>query len=428
MIPHRPIPFRPVLARPILPRRGLAAGLAAALPLLLASTACSTAPDVAPEPLPFHVAVAPIDQPVIRVGSSVEHAGDTDMSLWIDPEALAAELARTLEERCFTRVTLLDGPVGGSDTPSGDRRRFLVERARAAGADLILECELEYETGIWYERNGNYWPNFLLFLMGGPFCYFLKDYTYHAEAELVAHLYDLNAIDNDEVLLGDRQARLVLSSVNFDGAPMNFVGRNGPKAGKYVVSVLIPSGLLSKETDVLEGRLRQAVVEELGDQLARGLIGKREVLARAGGPAPFYLDLDQLELGVDPDGTISLRGDVHLIQEGLIERMDRYRIQVDSGPVVEHGFGAPLWSAEPGTAGPLEALEQSDEELAAAIEASAPRYTGRATRLRYELDERIPATAGPHTVRLELEAGQRDRFVRSYTFEIGAAPAEETQR
>lgn len=356
----------------------------------LALSACkSTHRDEAANPLPFHVALIPIVASTVRNAEPVRE-GATDMELAPDLGRLSLEVVRALDRRAFTKVTLL---AAGGDVPADEakdaRDARWVNAARAAGADLVLECSLDLAPAIHREVNGNFWLDFPLFLIGGPFVWFVKDNEYGADVELRGEFYDVSAIDGEDVRLGSPLARVLFASEAFDGVDLNFLQRGG-NVGHYAASILIPSGFLARSNDDLERDLAGIVVDDLSEDFAASVIKKRDELARSDLVAPFHLDPNESRIERDADGGLRLRGTVLLREESAIERMGAYRVRI-AGRDVEREFGDP----EPDLRG------------------------GR--WIVYRIDEPLVPAAGETTFALELEARARNRFVRTYTFALPTA-------
>lgn len=359
------------------------------LALLAALTAaCKSAPkEKRTDPLPFHVAVIPLETPIVREANA--KADDaTDMQLTPDLARLSRAISQSLSHGAFTQVSLLsrDDVDRKGELTSQERSARWLAAARKAGADLVLECELELTPTIHQAANGNFWLDFPLFLVGGPFVWFVKDRTYSADVELRGSFYDLGAIDGEEVPLGSPLARVLSAGDSFGDVDLNFFQRKG-NVGHYAASILIPSGFLAHENDDLEKDLDKVVIERLSKDFAASVVKKRDELARSDLVAPFHFDPDDTHVVLEPDGGYRLKGTVLLRDGGVVERMAGYRIRI-AGKEIEREFG----DAEPGLRG------------------------GR--WIVYRIDERIDAAAGTKTFALELEARARDRFVRTYTFAL----------
>lgn len=363
-----------------------------ALALAVWLSACASTQQEERKPLPFHVAVIPIVNPRLREatqGPGERAGGVTAMRLQPNLVALSRTVVRVLDGRVFTRATLLEPELSntaGESSPAGGPRDRMRE-ARAIDADLVLECELDYDPTIRQEANANFWLNLPLFLLGGPFCYFVKDRSYSADVELLGSFYDVHAIDGESVHLGDRLARILFTNARFQGVDLNFITRAQGNLTKYAVSILIPAGFLAKESDPLAQELEEEVSQTLSSEFARSVQQKRENLVHAQYLAPFWLDSDHMQVEREADGRVRVRGRVHLVNGTSAERMTRYRLRTD-----EHSV--------------------EGEFAADAPDSGAGRPSA------YEIYERLEAPDGTTTIKLDLEAGTRNRFLRTYTLAI----------
>lgn len=350
--------------------------------------ACKSTESRPTKPLPFHVAVIPIQDARVR---EVKVGGDenaTEMRFAPDFGDLTQKVADALAHGTFTRVSLLtprapSGAVDANADPAEDWQR----QARELGADLIVACELSYEPTIRRDTNGNFWLNVPLFLIGGPFCYFLKDQAYSADVELAGTFHDLRAMERTSAQLGDRQAQVVETNARFDGVDMNFIQRAHGNVGKYAVSFLIPAGFLARDSRALASELDDEVVKEISDGFAKSVQQKRDDLVRSKLVSPFYLDPDQVQLSIEGN-QLHVRGPVYLLPNSEVDSMTAFRLKLGESKL-EHEFGEP--QSEPG--GP-----------------------GGRSYLRYDIDDKIDLGKGDGQLTLELVAVAR--HVRSYTFAV----------
>ncbi len=365
--------------------------------------ACKSAEQKPAKPLPFHVAVIPIQD--ARVREMKETPDDaTDMRLVPDYDALTQKIANALSKGTFTRVSLLTPRKSPDVTPaeasSGPAAQVAIDedagddwqrQARELGADLIVECELSYAPVIRRDTNSNFWLNLPLFLIGGPFCYFLKDHAYSADVELAGTFHDLRAMERTSAQLADRQARVASTNARFQGVDMNFIERAQGNVGKYAVSLLVPSGFLAKDSRKLANELDVEVVNEISSGFAKSVQQKREDLVRSEFVSPFYLDADQVLLTVE-GAHVRVRGTVYLEQNNDVDSMEEFRLKL-GGKSVAREFAEP--KREPGPGG--------------------------RSYLRYDIDERIELGESEGPLTLEVVAVKR--HVRSYTFAVPTRPA-----
>lgn len=354
---------------------------------------CASAPEPEQDALPFHVALVPI-QP--QEASALAAAGeDVDgMVLQPDLDALSEAVRRALDGRAFTRATLLSlpesRPVEASAAPLEDRWVALAEQQ---GADLILECSFRFDPRIEHETNGNFWPNIPLFLLGGPFCWFLKDRTYYADADLSGHFFSLDARRQDEGLLSSSSAQIGSAGAKFESLPMAFTERAQGNVGKYALSIVVPAGLVAKESDALARKISEEVVSKISGDFAGDVQRRRLDLIEARFVAPFFLDTQDVVVTSLADGRVRVSGRVLLERDQRVtERLDGYRLVAGAGTVTG-GFGEPLPARE---------------------DAAAGRYAA------YAFDAVVPRDPAAATVKVQIFASSPTDKSRTYTFAIPA--------
>lgn len=348
--------------------------------LALLGQSCAGTPEPEPEPLPFHVALIPLSSSTVRESPQIaEHPDATEMDLRPDPLDVSHALADALRSTCFTDVTVLEPPPtpGGVPRPTDDD---WIRLAREARADLVYEFSLRHEETIREDKNGLFWLNVPLFLVGGPGCYFLDDHTYRVEAELTGSLYDLYAIDGDEIRLGDPSARVALTNVRFEEVDLDFIDR-ADGTGEFGVSLICPSGFLAEDDEGVEAVVNEAVVADLARQVVASLQSRRADILRPEYLVPFVVDPDSVAIELLGDDSFRLEAPVELRSDAAVLRMHSYRLEV--GDEVREGVFPDVPTGEP-----------------------------------YRVVEAFAAPPEVELVRLELCAGARDRFVRAYTFRL----------
>lgn len=291
------------------PSAALRAGLLVALGL----AGCGTTRKLAHAPLPFHVAVLPIAVHSTATGSNGAEAG---LRLELDPARLASTLATELDGRGFARATVLALPEeltaeALANLSDGERDALWIAAAERAGTDLVLECELSFAPEVRGSINEKFWLNLPLFLLGGPFCYFVDDRSYRADARLRGSVYELQAMFSERASLQDGRARLGQAEVRFESADFDFVDRAGGNVGSYAASVLVPSGLLARETERITALLGERVTADLARELARELVRQERELLEGERVATFHLEpavqFERVRGRIDARGTVVLR-------------------------------------------------------------------------------------------------------------------------
>lgn len=351
--------------------------------LLLA--ACASTKPLEERPLPFHVAIMPMEAPVTGRVSDGELPGKpTELRLNLEPEQVTTAVSEALDQYCFSHVTVLDA----SDLEEGvgvfERQRILKERAREAGADLVVDLGLRYDEEIYRKNSSTFWLNYPLFLFAGPSNWFLGDNQYYADVELTTAVYDLHALEAGNYDVGDNVARVVSASSRYSGTGLDFIDRSDG-VEDYLLGIIIPSGFLSRESKTAEEQIHDAVIKELRTLVVRGVQSRRHELVLADQIAPVFVEPAECSMWREGDDVV-VKGWVRLREDSLAERVRELRIDA-GGDVVR---------VEPE---PIEGTEMPGYEIVG-------------------FETRVPVAADADRVRIRCEAGTRDRFVRSYTFAL----------
>lgn len=352
---------------------------------LVAGASCASTDRLEPRWLPFHVVVVPIDAPIVGEVAPGELPGKaTELVLDLDADELTRAVASALDEYCFTRVTVVDATRLGAAADVFERQRVVLEEARAARADLIVELGLRYDPQVFRDTTSTFWLNYPLFLFLSPSNWFLLDNSYFADAELSTTVYDVNVIEAGSFDIGDPAARVISASSRYGGTQLSFVDRTEGLSG-YLLSILIPSGHLSRETPAALEEVRKDVIEELRSQVVQGIQSRRSDLVRADWIAPVSIDPDEVRITRE-GGEVVVRGVVRLRRGGLVDRVDAIHLEVGSVRTT---------------------VRPTPRAESAGLSHDAWGFEGR-----------VAAPADARELRLECEAGSRDRFVRSYTFAL----------
>lgn len=352
---------------------------------------CASTSQSSHDAMPFHVALLP----VVATGTSGTHvaAQDDGVRLSLEPGALSRDLRSSLDGACFTRASLLAPPAGVPaaefETWSASERddHWLAEAERI-GADLVLECEVASSGRAVGAANDKFWLNLPLFLLGGPSCYFVGDRTYTGDARLRAALYELHALRSGRATLADGRSRVVQAEARFRSESLTFLERADGGVGQYLLSLVVPAGLLAREGRGVEESLSTSLAEQLSSGLTEELGRQRDEIADADRVAPFRLDpAVRIEAS---EGELAVRGDV-LLRVGDVERMEEC--------LVRHG-GAQA-RVELGAGARDDALSSRREEIR-----------------RIPFAARLPRVEHERFVRIELVAGGRTPIVRSFTLPV----------
>lgn len=322
------------------------------LSLFFAGACSSTAP--AREPLPFHVAVVPIN-PSLQAADSEEEP--LSMHLIFDGERVTEAVLTRLEEEAFTRVSLLSWPT---DEPRSrfltrslsERQAWWVQAAQdlEPPADLILVSDFIYSPHIRREANGWFAANLPLYLFTGPLSFLVADHRYEAEVQLTASLFDLNPVYALETDLGRGSSRLATLAASFEGADLNLVDRAGSDLSTYAFSIVIPPGFLAHENEGIPTELVEQALDELGAELAACVLERAELILEPAleGNVRFGSDT---RAEVDGEGRLFLRGSLE--REIGLEAPIRLRLTA-GGRTWEETLGGPR-PGRPGSTAPMEA-------------------------------------------------------------------------
>jgi hypothetical protein len=350
-------------------------------------------------PLPFHVAVIPFAAERAGAPAPAAANGAQPFELTLDSARASRTVVEALDGTCFARATLLHYPEGVTPAefekkPAYERDAHWVKASKAAGADLVLECDLRYSPAMKSESNEKFWMNLPLFLLGGPACYFVDDVSYKGEARLDGNLYDLNTILSAHATLEDRRAQIVHLESRFQEATLDFIDRADGSVGLYAASILVPAGLLSHESTGAEAEVAGAVAQELARGLARAVRDESREIVVADRLTGFHLD---------PQYKVEVRKDaVHFEGEAVIRRAEQERMECYSlivgGKRVFGEFG-------PGTPDRMNS-------------------TRHEKFLRFPFQADIPLEAGADRLVVELTSAGANPGTRTFTIPLGASRTE----
>jgi hypothetical protein len=349
---------------------------------------CRSAEKLEARPLPVHVAIVPIGAPTVGQVTPGEFEGtETELRLELEGDEVTRAVAEALEEYCFARTTLLELDEEEGPVDAFERERMLLELARERGADWILELALRYDPEIYRENTSTFWLNYPLFLFAGPSNWFIPDVAYYADVELTARAYDMHAIGALDGGLGDPVAEVIRLSSRFAGTELTFNERSDG-AGDYAKGILIPSGHLARESEDTADEVKQDVLEALQVQLVQSIQSRRDELVRTDGIAPVFIVPDEVRIERQ-GGELRVAGRVLLRDDGFAGDVRAVHLDAGTGRV---------------SVAPARVTEGCPEGYAA-----------------FQFDVPLAAAADAGFLRLECEAGARDKYVRSYTFRLPQA-------
>lgn len=274
------------------------AGLWTCLLVSLAA-GCRGASTVRAEPLPFHVALMPTDLSVAE--------DDQGGEFLLTEKEVSDALAAALQRDGFVRVTPLRLPDGAAaeleQMQPEELERYWQERARETQADVLLRATLSYRPQIEGGINDRFWLNLPLFALGGPLCWFVNDRSYELPARLQADLFDVTEIHED--LERDWELLPLPIYVEFDRATLDFLDR-ADSGGHYLLSLLIPAGLVAGDSDKVPDRVRAEFLDVLGSELARKVQLERRRIEHNRNLWAFRLETSRSLVRRNADGTATV--------------------------------------------------------------------------------------------------------------------------
>lgn len=143
-----------------------------------------------------------------------------------------------------------------------------IEEAEQKGADLLLVPRLSYDARVQTDLNDRFWLNLPLFALGGPFCWFVADRSYHCYARLDGEVFDVTAASKRKRL--HRESRVHEFKRESAETSLNFLDR-ASGAGHYLLSVVCPAGLLATESASIPSAIDTAITQQLGLEMTRSL-------------------------------------------------------------------------------------------------------------------------------------------------------------
>ena len=362
---------------------------------LLASVllgACRSVDPPPSRPMPFHVALAPIQ--VVEVIDDYDGAGHR---LELGPnelERLNANLTRELSASSFVQLTRLESlaaPLGFDNDVSA----FLQAARSNTRADLLITFKLRHGTTIYEETNPYIQSAAPFTWLPGPQLWFVPDRRYGARCTLNVYVYDLSRFEH-RAGVGPVGIRpwFFSHTVTLSQLYLNYIDRVGWKLAYYLPGLILPSVILDLEDEDFEQDLRELMVDRLAEQLAQELQGRSIDLIRNEHEYGFFLE-DQF--------TNIVRG-----EDGLTS------VEFSLSHKVVHSPNEPkelqLWS-EDGRA-PLVTKRLDGTDLDEA-QRDNPEQQGHA-RYSFRLRTQLPNGAR----HLRLRVGDAPRIWREFTFAV----------
>lgn len=362
----------------------------------LAPVGCAATTGVAGGPLPFKVAVIPFEAAALTVPAADGSASEEDgIAPHFDAKQLTGAVCDALRDR-FADAVVLPWPAGSTPEefqrlPRSEQDAWWRRACADADADLVLECDAKVPRRATYEHNEAFWLNLPLFLIGGPFCWFVDDTTYRGEARLEAVLHQVLPIAGGRATFADGDAEVARFEVRLDEVRLDFLDRAEPLG--YVFSLVVPPGLLERDNPHVEEHFAAAVGSGLAAGLARRVDESSGTILATENLADFYLlrDVKAVARGgeVVVSGHVEVRSDSASDVRACVVRCgDR---SVDG--TLSEALPDPALSSE------------------------------REPRSRISFSATLPREEGADRVRIEVTQGGRDPIGRTFTVPIVASPA-----
>lgn len=248
------------------------------------------------DPLPFNVAVIPVTKSDRKAVAALEASAEENQDesegfrLLLDEDQLGKAILRELRARGFARVSVLEAgdaeELATANEP--ERGRYWQELARTKHhADLLVRPELFLSDRLEGGINDRFYLNLVLFALGGPFCWWVSDRTYEANARLAVRFYDISREQTDVW-----QEELLPFSIQatFDGTSLRFIDR-ADGVGQYALSIICPAGFLARRTDHAEESVREAALDELSSELVDEILSNGAAFVEAREADDIALDL-----------------------------------------------------------------------------------------------------------------------------------------
>jgi hypothetical protein len=339
-------------------------------------------------PLPFKVAVIPCDVTVLPGPAGATDDADC-LPTQFDPELVTAALRTALGAQ-FADVVVLPSPAGVAleefrRTSKREQDLHWIRACAEAHADLVLECDVKLPGRARSSHNEEFWLNLPLFLLGGPFCYFVSDTSYEGEGRLVATLHQVLPIQEGAATLANRRAEVARFDVRVDGVRLDFLDRAEPIS--YAESLVVPPGFLARDTARVRARFAELVGQGLASGLAHQVGEASQAILKTDDLADFYLMRNATAVAVGRE--IRVEGEV--VIRGEIGDMRELALICGSHRVTG--------TLEPARRDPL-------------------LSTDRETVMHARFSERVPQEEGVDRVRVELVQGGREQIARTFTIPV----------
>jgi hypothetical protein len=309
---------------------------------------------------------------------------DLDLTLTLRPEELTHAVAERLRNGYFSDCTELEYP--SDRDPSGLDNDFWIAEATRNRSDLLVRCEVNFVPRVQAEKNGQFLLNLPLFLLGGPFTYWVEDITYRVDVYAQTRIYDIDP--------RGQASQIVPVSSRCTEIPLNFTHR-ARGVGVYALSLVCPAGFLAIDNDKVSDSLESGVTASLADAIVKEIQTQAEQIERYPARVPFYFDGPTVRVVRTKDDALSFDGDVILRGGGGVDRLSSFSAQCGEAKRVEQRVDNNERTQD-------DRLKTSDDERV----------------YRYHFHEEVPVDPKSRTVRVTV-FGAMD-VGRSYTFPISS--------
>ena len=270
--------------------------LALATSFLAATTlvGCKSAQQRPTDLLPLRLVVTPVG-----VDARSDASGVDGLEMELESSAVTEALASALRSTNFVDVRCAQpGQVDESNW---------VEFAEDVGGDVIVKADVTYSPLITSSTNDRFYLNLPLFLLGGPACWFVNDRDYEYEATISLSFWDVAHVDPSNTSLDKQKSTdgLIRDFLERDDATsLDFLDRAGGM-GDYALSVVLPAGLVARETEEAADILAELITQRLVDKSC-ALVSRRQAsLLNTSPSVPF--DIVEWEVN-RVDNAYHLRG------------------------------------------------------------------------------------------------------------------------
>ncbi len=348
-------------------------------------------------PLPFHVAVIPVDvkPDTGMTPQEIEESGDPlEIELVIDGQGLSQQIVDSLNGSAFIKATLLP-PLEGP--PSED----YFAQAKKNGADLILSCNLSHQGKVYGRPNDWFWFNHAIFLFGGPLTWLPNDRSFDTVGSLAVRLHDPTKLEQNPRFWANPAEAISAFQVPFSEVTMDFIDR-APNLGTYALSIVWPSGRLANDNELVKEELQTILAETLTGEVNASFQDQSPGINQSILHYKNHLDLKSIRIIQDQTNSVSIALDVILMATRGVTGLTRYTIEVEG-------------------LDPLVAELDDDEDRIEDPALSTTLGGSNFSVYRYHLEKTLTPPGPVKTIRIRIEEAGTDPKSRSFTLPVTRA-------